>query len=131
MTIRKAVTDEEVDQSLSSLNAGEVIPAPEFADWMSGEQNGVDAGPSTKEVKQLASAEVKLIEAVIEHPMRPSSEYAKLAGISPNTLRRIRPELVKRGFIREHKLQSVIRGRAAILLEPLELAKQCVAKCKE
>ena len=60
--------------------------------------------------------------------MQRSSEYAKLAGMSPNTVGKARIILIKKSLIREHKLESGGRGRAAILLEPLEAAKKLLAE---
>jgi hypothetical protein len=59
--------------------------------------------------------------------MLPSSHYVKLAKISPNTLRKLRPILIAKGFIREHVMDSSNRGRSKRVWEPLDSAKQAIA----
>jgi len=127
----KTVNDEEADQSLKSLNASKIIPAREFANWMGREQTNANVVSEHQERNDLSVTELKLIKAVVKHPMKPSSEYPKLAGISPNTMQKIRPKLIEKGYIREHKFQTAARGRAALLLEPLDSAKETVNGCKE
>ena len=125
------VTDKEADASIESIKAGNVVPAGEFFDSCDIGKAGIAPAASGRNPDQLSSAELKLLRAIIDEPMLRSSEYAKLAGISPNTLLKIRPGLVDRGFIRENKQETHSRGRAAILLEPLDPARQIVADRKE
>lgn len=127
----KVVTDREADSSIESLKTGNVVPAQEFFGCYDIDKAKTNITKNGSSSNQLTSAELKLLRTIVEHPMRRSSEYAKLAGISPNTLLKIRPSLIKRGFIRENKLETSSRGRSAILLEPLESAKQLVANCGE
>ena len=51
--------------------------------------------------------------------MQSSSTYHKLAGMSSKTAKNIRQQLVSKGFIKEHALDSGGRGRSSILLEVL------------
>jgi len=127
----KVVTDSEADVSIESLNTGNMVPAQEFSSGYEIHKGKTSIRKNDSNSNKLTSTELKLLRAIVEHPMRRSSEYAKLAGISPNTLLKIRPSLIKRGFIRENKLETSNRGRSAILLEPLEPAEQLVANCGE
>ncbi|MFC1675946.1 hypothetical protein ACFL3G_02650 [Planctomycetota bacterium] len=125
------VTDQEADDSLKPLESLTVIPATEFSNWSGVENIELKNDSHGKKYGDLSPSEFKFILAVVEHPMCPSSEYAKLAGIGPNTVQRIRPVLIEKGFIKEHKLNTGNRGRSTILIEPLELAKQTVTDYKE
>jgi len=122
------VTDREADDSLRTLTTGRVVRATDigFSDdsvqWCSG---GVSDDPPPQ---SLPPTGLRLLRAIIDKPMQRSSEYATLAGMSPNTVNKVRPILIEEGLIRAHKLESGKRGRAAILLEPLETAKQLLAK---
>ena len=120
------VTNVEADQSAASLEAGSIVPAREFLTWAETTLDQSAPGLKDGTCGGLNSAELRFLRAVVEHPMQASSEYAKLAGVSPNTLRKIRPALVEKGFIRENRLDRNSRGRTAILLEPLEPARQLV-----
>ena len=125
------VTDREADASMESFKVSNVVPAREFFNSYDIDKAGIVSTRDSSNPDQLSSAELKLLRAVVGRPLRRSSEYAKFAGISPNTLLRIRPGLVERGFIRENKQETHNRGRAAILLEPLESAKQLVGNLEE
>ena len=127
----KVVTDREADVSIESLNTGNMVPAQEFFSGYDIHKGKTSITKNGSSSNQLTSAELKLLRAIVKYPMRRSSEYAKLAGISPNTLLKIRPSLIESGFIRENKLEKNSRGRAAMLLEPLEPAKQLVANNRE
>ena len=126
------VTDHEADESIRKLKTGAVVPAQEFfvrSTVGQPDSATVHAEPADD---QLSSVELRFITAVVDHPMRSASEYIKLARISPNTLSEIRPGLVDKGFIREHKLEVTSgRGRAQIKLEPLEPAKKIVANLRK
>ncbi|MBN1360435.1 MAG: hypothetical protein JW993_07580 [Sedimentisphaerales bacterium] len=126
--LRSIVTDEEADATLQTLVTGPVVYA---TDTSPGEKPTASApGPSCGHpaAEVLTPAALRLLAAVVKNPMRRSSEYAKLAGMSPNTVGRVRPALIARGLIREHQLESGRRGRAAILLEPLEAAARVLAQ---
>ncbi|MFC1675800.1 hypothetical protein ACFL3G_01905 [Planctomycetota bacterium] len=125
------VTDKDADDSLKPLESLKVIPATEFSNWSGIENIELRSESLGKKYGDLSQSEFKFILAVVEHPMHPSSEYAKLAGISPNTVQRARPGLIEKGLIREHKIESGSRGRSTILIEPLESAIKIVADHKE
>ena len=124
----RIVTNREADASMKTLETGTVVPAQEFLEGYNIEKAHTMPAEDNNNSIQVHPAELKFLRAVVNYPMRRSSEYAKLAGISPNTLLKIRSGLIERGFIRENRQQVNSRGRAAIRLEPLELAKQLVAK---
>lgn len=124
------VSDTEADRSIESLETGPIVPmsAPLCGVVLSGKRAADATAPMSPDI---SLAEMRLLQAIITHPMRPSTEYAKLAGMSPNTLRKARIALVDRGLIGESKLETAGRGRAAIVLEPLERAQQLVADPEE
>lgn len=123
----RAVTDKEADESLRPLEALEVEVAAEFASFsVMPKVNIGSAGQRNHQPDNLTAGELKLVRAVVKHPMRASSEYPKLARISPNTFQKTRPALISRSLIREHKLESGGRGRSTILLEPLPAAIELV-----
>ena len=61
--------------------------------------------------------ERRYCKSIVDDPMLPSSQYPKLAGVSPKTAQRFRQRLVQAGLIREHMVESGRRGRHSILLE--------------
>ena len=125
------VTDYEADRSLGRLNAMAVVPAKEFSKWPLENTPAAPMESNDTSTPQLSDVELRFLTAVVDHPMHSASEYRKLSRISPNTLSEIRPGLVERGYIREHKLEVTSgRGRAQIKLEPLEPAKAIVAKSR-
>jgi DNA-binding MarR family transcriptional regulator len=122
----QAVTNEEADESLKSLASLKVVPAPEFSNWSAMPSITINDLPQPKATSSdsLTSAEIKLLEAIVRHPIQASSKYAELAGISPNTFKKVRPILKNKGLISEHKLQANTRGRSTILLGPTEEGKK-------
>lgn len=122
--LHKVVTDREADESLKPLDGLHVEVATEFFNkTMMPDAVGQQGCRSDI----LSPSELRLVQAVVKNPMRPSGEYPKLARISPNTFQKVRPGLVDKGFIREHRLESGGRGRNTILLEPLEAAIELVS----
>lgn len=91
------VTDIEVDNSLKSLESLNVDPV-EFSNWSAVECINVE--DTNKSTSQLTDSEFRLLKAIVNNPMLPSSHYVKLARISPNTLTKLRPILIAKGFIR-------------------------------
>ena len=123
----KIITDSEADESIKSLRSGKVLPATEFLGSYSTGRTKADLANKDSYSSQATAAELRLLKAIVENPMHPSSEYPNLAGISPNTFQKLRPIFIDKGFIREHKLQSGGRGRSTMLLEPLDSAKNIIA----
>lgn len=124
----KIVTDYQADESLKSLDDLDVEPV-EFSSWPAVECITVkgEAIDDKQDTVQLTNSEFRLLKAIVDKPMLPSSNYVKLARISPNTLTRLRPILIAKGFIREHIMDSGNRGRSKRIWEPLDSAKQVVA----
>ena len=120
----KIVTDYQADESLKSLDDLDVDPV-EFSNWSAIEYINVDG--TSKNASQLTDTEYRLLKAIVENPMLPSSSYVKLAKISPNTLRKLRPILIAKGFIREHIEDPSNRGRSTRIWEPLEAGKDAIA----
>ena len=121
------ITDSEADESIKSLRSGKVLPATEFLGSYSTGRTKVDLANNDSHSSQITAAELRLLKAIVENPMHPSSEYPRLARVSPNTFQKLRPIFIDKGLIREHKLQSGGRGRSTMLLEPLDSAQKIVA----
>jgi hypothetical protein len=112
---------------IGSLRGLRTEPAKEFADW--GRDTSTSQPPVARKDSPFASEhEYRLCKAIIEHPMQASSQYAKLAGMSPKTVQAVRTKLVATGFIREHVVNSGRRGPPTLLLEPLDASKEAVRK---
>lgn len=125
------VSDEEADQSLQSLVTGPVVPAGGW-EQSQGTKQAVKAETVKSGQAQLTEAELRLLRAINEHPLQPSSEYPKLARISPNTFQKLRPALIDRGLVQERKLESGgRRGRSTLLLEPLDASRELLLACGE
>ena len=122
MSRLQPVSDAEADESLKMLDHLKVEPV-EFSDWSATERVEVKTTQSSATVT-LTDTEIKLLKAIIENPLLPSSRYVKLAKISPNTLSKLRPRLIERGLIREHELDTSGRGRGKKVLEPLKDATE-------
>lgn len=124
----KIVTDHQADESLKSLDSLDVEPV-EFSNWSAVERIEVknDAVHKTQKVVQLTDSEFRLLKAIVDNPMLSSSSYVKLARISPNTLKKLRPILIGKGFIVEHTMDSGNRGRSKRVWEPLDAGKQAIA----
>ncbi len=127
----KVVTDHQTDESLKSLDSLDVEPV-EFSNWSAVERIEVkgDAVHKTQKVVQRTDSEFRLLKAIIDNPMLSSSSYVKLARISPNTLKKLRPILIEKGFIAEHIMDSGNRGRSKRVWEPTNAGKQAIADTK-
>jgi hypothetical protein len=116
---------ERFDSTTARLRALRVVPASEFM----GRQAPWDKGGATSHRHTAAAPspctdtafpderEYRFCKAVFEHPLRPSSSYAELAGMSSKTAVAVRKELIARGLLRERRVDPAGRGRATILLE--------------
>ena len=124
----KVVTDHQADESLKSLDCLDVEPV-EFSNWSANERIEVSNNTvhKTQRVVGLTDSEFKLLKAIIENPMLSSSSYVKLARISPNTLKKLRPIFIEKDFIKEHTVDSSTRGRSKRIWEPLDAGKQAIA----
>jgi hypothetical protein len=123
------VTDYEADQSIRTLRAGTTVPAEGFSNWSQTNQAAPAETPVNTTDGQLSDVELKFLEAVVNNPMCPSSEYSKLAHIRQNTLIKIRPKMVRDGWICEHKLEmNTGRGRGRIALSASDAGKKRIAE---
>jgi len=113
----KSVSDKEADQTLTSLSHFKVDPV-EFTHWSA--KPRIEVPCRQTQAATLTDSEYRLLKAIVDNPMLPSSQYVKLAKISPNTLSKLRPDLIQRGLIREHQVDSGKRGRTKRVWEPLE-----------
>ncbi len=118
------ITDSEADESIKSLRSGKVLPSLEFFGSYSTGSTKADLANNDSYSSQITAAELRLLKAIVENPMRPSSDYPKLAKTSPNTFQKVRPILIDKRLIREYKLQTVGRGRCTIRLGPTEQGKK-------
>jgi hypothetical protein len=122
-----APTDEEADATLDGMDAGTIVPAIMPAEVVTiHDEIGSQAGG--KDSIKLDASLLKILTAVVECPMQLSSEYVKLAKVSPNTLSKARPVLIAKGLIAEHLSETTVRGRSARRWEPLDAAIQIVRK---
>ena len=123
----KVVADHQADESLKSLDSLDV-ESVEFSNWSAVERIEVkdDAVHKTQKGVQLTDSEFRLLKAIVDNPMLSSSSYVKLARISPNTLKKLRPILIEKGFIVEHIMDSGNRGRSKRVWEPLDAGKQAI-----
>lgn len=123
------VSDNEADRSVESLVTGRLVPATGFE--LSHETSRTTGAMVEDRAKTAASAaELRLLRAIVDHPLRRSSEYPKLARISPNTFQKLREALVSRGLVKERKLESGgRRGRSTLMLEPLDAARELLSAC--
>lgn len=124
-----SVSNHEADKSLRSLNGSTVIEVNRIDRMCKGIlmndrscQIPLDGG--------LTDAEIKLLAAVVKQPMQSSTSYIKLAGISPNTLSKIRSNLIEQEYIRQHTVSST-RGRPAQLWEATKKAITLINKLEE
>lgn len=118
------VTDREADESLKSLNTGKLVPAEEFSNSCRDRITCSKTTSCDSSFQAADAAEIKVLRIIVEHPMKPSSDYPNLVGVSPNKLKKIRSILKSKELISEHKLQANTRGRSTILLGPTEQGKK-------
>jgi hypothetical protein len=111
------VSDSQTDQTLISLSHLKVDPV-EFTHWSA--RPRIEVPSQQVPPPLLTDSEYRLLKAIVDNPMLASSQYVKLAKISYNTLSKLRPEFIKKGFVREHPIDSGKRGRSKLILEPLE-----------
>jgi hypothetical protein len=125
------VSDDEADRSLEALVTGRLVPATGFGQAQeTGQTTKARTGDPNKAA--TSAAELRLLRAIVDHPLRPSSEYPKLARISPNTFQKLREAFVSRGLVKERKLESGgRRGRSTLMLEPLDAARELLSACGE
>ena len=115
---------------LEELLGLETVAAHEFGDWLPTRSSTKRREPTPVVRGDVSGAELRYISAVVSNPGRPSSALAKLARMSPKRAQGIRRRLVERGYLREHNVSTGKRGRAAIVLEPLEPALQLVREVR-
>ncbi len=101
-----------------------LVPAVEF--FESGETSAAVAAAASSPFTELR--EYRFCQAVVDHPLQPSSRYPKLTGVSSKATVKIRRALVAKGFIREQIVDSGGRGRSTILLEPLEAGRAALTE---
>ncbi len=112
---------------LAELLALPTEVAGEFVDWSPNGQRTSQAGPVTSSAAPLLSdGESRFLQAVIDHPGKPSSAYAKLAGVGTHQAIALRKQLIENGYLREHRVNISSQGRGSIVLEPLPKAQAAV-----
>ena len=114
MNIKKTAISQK--PNIGTLSNIPTVPATEFATW------GFVPEVSTVAMKSSifdSDQEFSFCKAVTDNPMQPSSTYPKLAGISSKTAKKVRQQLISKGLIKEHTLDTGGRGRSSILLEAL------------
>ena len=122
------LTDEQADATIADMDAGRIVHAVRVADVVEidGEEDVLQQ--EQEPAIELTDAQLKILKAVVKSPMRVSSDYVKLAKVSPNTLAKARHILVAKGLIAEHLSEANERGRSARRWEPLDAAIEIVNK---
>jgi hypothetical protein len=125
---------------LGPLNNLQTMPATEFDGWTPdwaassvaaeseptvGKPHGSDSvgSPETNEAAEppsLDEDERRFLQAVVDHPAKPSSQYQTLARMGHRKAHQMRQQLVERGLLRQSEVNTKSRGRASILLIPTE-----------
>ncbi len=105
-----------------------VIYADEFRNWPNSKQPVFNQRQEEHDRLFSCKQEYLFCKAVVDNPMKASSEYPKLAGISPNKAKDVREQLIAMNFIREHSLETGAKGRSTILLEAMPAGIQAVAQ---
>ena len=106
--------------------------AVEYADWRPGGGGTPVTSHNMKSTTPgLSEAEFEYLRAVVDYPGQPSGAYPKLAGIGTRRAQEVRKRLVELGFVREHRVNTSGRGRAAIVLEPLDAARRIVTQDRQ
>lgn len=122
--------DRQNHSSLASLLALPSEPATEFQRWRPGHSRDVKSESVAKVTPDLREADLRFLRAVLTHPNKPSSAYAKLSGLGTHQAIKARQRLITEGFLREIRVNTSARGRASVVLEPLSLARD-FAECNE
>jgi len=116
------VGDAEVAESTQALDDLPATPAREFLGWQPSHLIQIASGIQDPTLQRgsgnsTSDAELRFLRAVLQHPQKPSSRYARLAGMGTKQAISLRKSLVDRGFLREHIVATGGRGRNAIVLE--------------
>ena len=122
---KTVITNTQADASLDRLITGDVIKAPNYEHLCQTYLIGNNAIICNDGQQKLSDGEIKLLQAVVESPMLQSTEYIKLAHISPNTLSKIRDNLLEKNYIKENLISNK-RGRPAKVWEPTEKAIEII-----
>lgn len=136
-----SVTEEDIRWGREELEALPVIPAPEFQNWdRSGRAvvppstqsappgSGHATAQGASEGSVLSERERRFLGAVIDHPLKPMSVYAKLAAMKPADAKRSRERLQSLGFIRLRKVSMNARGRQPLVCEATPEGRAAVGR---
>ena len=126
VTLRETVDDVEAAASRKVLDSLPTVPAREFDHWKPHHLIEVTSAPAAPALS-LSDAELRFLQAVVAEPGKASGFYARQAGMNGRRAAVIRARLVAEGYVREHRVATGPRGRAAIVLEPLPAAHAVVA----
>lgn len=126
LNIPAVVDDREAAASLKPLDALPTTPAVEFADWHP--HHVIDLTSSkVAPTAPLSEVELRFLKEVVANPGKASTCYAKMAHVNGRRAAEIRARLVAASYLREHSVATGPRGRAAIVLEPLDPAHAVVS----
>lgn len=110
--------------NIASLLALPCEPAAEFQDWRPGRSNDPQVAFQTAgKCSDLGEPDLRFLRAVLSHPGKPSSAYAKLSGLGTHQAIKARQRLTDAGYLREHRMSTGVRGRSSVVLEPLVTAR--------
>lgn len=116
--------------NLDSLLALPTEAAVEFQGWRPNRagESAVAAASAITVAPALGAAELRFLRAVVDHPGKPSSAYAKLSGLGTHQAIKARQRLAIDGYLRERRVNTHARGRASVVLEPSTKAIKVVAE---
>lgn len=119
------VDDAEAALSVKVLDSLPTVPAKEYEHWKPHHVIEV-AVPPPKASPHLTEVELRYLKLVVTEPAKASSHYAKEAGLNGAAAAAVRAKLSALGYVREHSIATGRRGRMAIVLEPLERAREVI-----
>ena len=113
---------------IEALLALPTIAAEEFASWSMTHLQSEQPPEQRQDSPFASEREYRFCKAVVDHPLKASSTYPKLAGMSSKTAQAVRRSLIEKGYIRGHALDTKGRGRSALVLEVLAAGKAAVSQ---
>lgn len=122
-TIPAALSDSEVHASQLPLDELPTEFADEFAHWTPHPVTELNP-EKTPAPAPLAEIDLRVLQAVVAEPGKSVTHYCRQTRLNGKRLAEVRERLIALGFIREHRVASSPRGRAAIVIEPLPAAYQ-------
>lgn len=122
------VTHPQTGSDTSPLDGLKTVYAQEFDQWgMVPEFHSPAPAELPKDAPFANDQEYRFCKAVADNPMKNSTAYAKLARVSPKSVKQIRQQLLAKRYIAQHTLDSAGQGRSSLLLEILPEGTTAIA----